>query len=306
MSLNGLKYIMKEPKFILYYIDKYLKIRISDKTYLEILYKKIFNKELDLDNPKTFNEKLQWLKLYDRNPEYIKMVDKYLVKDYIKDIIGEKYIIPTLGIYDKFDDIDFDKLPNQFVLKCTHDSGSTVICKDKNNFDFKGAKNKIEKALKRNFFYGGREWPYKNIKPRIIIEKYMESDGGKDLLDYKFMCFNGKVECSFVCLDRNNKNGLKVDFYDLEWNKLPFERHYPNSNVVVSKPKNYNLMLELADKLSKEIPFVRVDFYEINEKIYFGELTFYPGSGYEKFTPEKYDRVLGDMLELPGEKKYEE
>ena len=305
MSLNGLKYIMKEPKFILYYIDKYLKIRISDKTYLEILYKKIFNKELDLDNPKTFNEKLQWLKLYDRNSQYTEMVDKYQVKKYIADLIGEGYIIPTLGIYDKFDEIDFDKLPNQFVLKCTHDSGSTVICRDKNYFDYKLARKKIEKALKRNFFYGGREWPYKYIKPRIIVEKYMESEDGKGLLDYKFMCFNGKVKCYFVCLDRNNQKGLKVDFYDIEWNKLPFARHYPNSKIIVPKPKNYDLMIELAEKLSKEIPFVRVDFYEIDEKIYFGELTFYPGSGYEEFTPEKYDRVLGDMLELPGEKKYE-
>ena len=305
MSLNGLKYIMKEPKFILYYIDKFLKIRINDKLYLEILYKKIFNKKLDLNNPKTFNEKLQWLKLYDRNPKYIKMVDKYLVKNYIKDTIGEKYIIPTLGIYDRFDEIDFDKLPNQFVLKCTHDSGSTVICRDKNYFDYKLARKKIEKALKRNFFYGGREWPYKNIKPRIIVEKYMEAEAHKGLLDYKFMCFNGKVQCSFVCLDRNSQDGLKVDFYDLQWKKLPFKRHYPNSQLEIPKPKNYDLMLQLAEKLSKDIPFVRVDFYETNGTIYFGELTFYPGSGFEEFTPEKYDKILGDMLVLPGEKNNE-
>ncbi len=303
MSLNGLKYIMKEPKFILYYIDKYLKIRISDKTYLEILYKKIFNKELDLDNPKTFNEKLQWLKLYDRNSQYTEMVDKYQVKKYIADLIGEGYIIPTLGIYDKFDEIDFDKLPNQFVLKCTHDSGSTVICRDKNYFDYKLARKKIEKALKRNFFYGGREWPYKNVKPKIIIEKYMEDNEQSELRDYKLMCFNGKVKCSFVCSERYSESGLKIDIYDLEWKKMEVKRNHPNSSIEIAKPKNYEIMIELAEKLSKGIPFVRVDFYEIEGKLYFGELTFFPGSGLTEFIPEKYDNILGDMLELPREKR---
>ena len=297
--IEELKYILRNPEYILYYVDRFLKIRISDEKFLKIRFKRCLNKELDLENPKTFNEKLQWLKLYDRNPKYTEMVDKYSVKEYITKLIGKEYVIPTLGIYNTFEEIDFEKLPNQFVLKCTHDSGSTIICRDKSEFDYKAAKKKIGKALKRNFFYSGREWPYKNIKPRIIVEKYMESKDGKGLLDYKFMCFNGKVKCSFVCLDRNNKNGLKVDFYDLEWNKLPFERHYPNSKIIVPKPKNYNLMLKLAEELSREIPFVRVDFYEIDEKIYFGELTFYPGSGYEEFTPEKYDEVIGDMLVLP-------
>ena len=163
----------------------------------------------------------------------------------------------------------------------------------------------ILKWRKRNYYIVHREWPYKNIKPRIIIEKYMENDDKTELKDYKFMCFNGKVRCSFVCSDRYGKDGLKVDFYDLEWNKMPFQRHYPNSKKDIPKPKNYDLMIKLAEKLSSGIPFLRVDFYEINGKVYFGELTFFPGSGFEEFTPEEYDRMLGDMLELPKEKRVE-
>lgn len=276
---------------------------LTDENYLKLEYKIIMNEKLNLKDPKTFNEKLQWLKLYDRNPEYTKMVDKYEAKKYVSNLIGEEYIIPTLGIYDNFNEINFDKLPNQFVMKCTHDSGSSIICKDKSKFDFKIAKNIMNKKLKKNYFYMAREWPYKNVKPRIIIEKYMTTDEKEELTDYKLMCFNGEVKCSFVCLDRNSDSGLKVDFYDLEWKKMPFERHYPNSKITLPKPKNYDLMIELAEKLAREISFVRVDFYEIDGRIYFGELTFFPGAGLEEFTPEKYDEILGDMLELPREKR---
>lgn len=280
-------------------------IKISDKTYLTLLGKIRLGKKINIDNPKTFNEKIQWLKLYNRNPEYTKMVDKYEVKKYIADLIGKEYIIPTLGVYNNFKEIDFDKLPNQFVIKCTHDSGGNVICKDKSKLDLKKAKKKIEKSLKKNYYKYNKEWPYKNVKPRIIIEKYMEDKAQEELKDYKFMSFNGKVKCSFVCSDRYGEDGLKVDFYDLEWNKMPFQRHYPNSKENIQKPKNYELMIQLAEKLSNGIPFVRVDFYEINGKVYFGELTFFPGSGFEEFTPEKYDRILGDMLELPKKKREE-
>lgn len=296
------EYLQNQKKIIIYLANKRI-IQIPDKTYLQLLYSIRINKKLNLNAPQTFNEKLQWLKLYNRNPEYTKMVDKYEAKKYVANIIGEEYIIPTLGVYDKFEDINFATLPNQFVIKCTHNSGGLIICKDKTKLNIKEARKKINKSLKRNYFYTGREWPYKNVKPRIIAEQYMEDKKNDELYDYKFMCFNGKVKCSFVCTDRYSEDGLKVTFFDLNWNKMPFERHYPNSNNVIEKPINYELMIKLAETLSKDIPFVRVDFYEINNKPYFGELTFYPGNGMEEFTPEKYDKILGDMLELPKEKR---
>ena len=259
------------------------------------------NSKLDLDNPQTFNEKLQWLKLYDRDPKYTQMVDKYEVRKYIKEKIGEEYLIPLLGVYDKFEDIDFDKLPKQFVIKCNHDSGGLVICKDKSMLNIEEARKKINKSLKKNYFYSGREWPYKNVKPRIIIEKYMEDKETKELIDYKFMCFNGEPKCVFTCTERYN-DGLKVTFFDMEWKKMPFIRHYPASSKKINKPVNYDKMLKFSKMLSKNIPFVRVDWYEINGKLYFGELTFYPGSGFEEFKPEEWDKRIGDMLILPNKK----
>ena len=277
---------------------------IPDRIYLKILYKIKIGKELNLNNPKTFNEKLQWLKLYDRNPKYTKMVDKYEAKKYVASIIGDKYIIPTLGIYDNFNQINFDELPEQFVIKCTHDSGGLVICKNKFELDIKFAKKKINNSLKKNYYYSGREWPYKNVKPRIIIEKYMEEKNYSQLNDYKFMCFNGKVKYSFVCSERDNKDdGLAVTFFDRNWQKMPFKRHYRNSSKKIDKPKNYDLMIKLAEQLSKDILFVRVDFYEIDGKVYFGELTFYPGSGFEEFEPDCWDEKLGNLIDLSLVKK---
>lgn len=271
---------------------------MSDKLFLKILYKKYFGKRLNLKNPQTFNEKLQWLKLYNRKDIYTIMVDKYEAKKYVSNIIGEKYIIPTLGIYERFESINFNELPNKFVMKCTHDSGGIIICRDKEKFNKKEARRKINKHLKTNYYYKGREWPYKNVKPRIIIEEYIEQDDAKDLIDYKFMNFNGKVKCSFVCLNRNSQEGMNIDFYDADWHKMPIQRHYKNSNIILKKPKNYDLMIKLSEELAKDIPFLRVDFYEIKEKVYFGELTFYPGSGIEEFTPTEWDDRFGDMLKL--------
>ncbi len=301
MILKKIIKYLKEPKCIKLYLASTNIIHMEDRKFIELSYEIALRKKINIDNPKTFNEKLQWLKLYDRKLEYTKMVDKYEVKKYVKDIIGEKHIIATLGIWNKFEDIDFEKLPNRFVIKCTHDSGGVVICKDKNNFDKKKARKKINKALKKNYFYFGREWPYKNVKPRIIIEEYMEDANTQEINDYKFMCFNGKVKCSFVCTDRRSKEGLKVTFFDLNWNKLPFERHYPTSKKEIEKPSNYNLMIELSEKLAKNIPFIRVDWYEINGQVYFGELTFFPGCGLEEFTPEEWDYKLGDWIELPND-----
>ena len=205
-------------------------------------------------------------------------------------------------MYSTFDEIDFDKLPNQFVIKCTHDSGGVIICKDKEKLNIIEARKKINKCLKTNFFYCGREWPYKNVKPRIIVEELINDHRNDDLNDYKFMCFNGKVRCSFVCTERRSLEGLKVTFFDIDWNKMPFERHYPSSSKKIDKPKNYAKMIELAEKLSRDIPFARIDFYEANEKIYFGEITFFPGSGLEEFSPEIWDYTLGSWISLPERK----
>lgn len=270
---------------------------MNDETYLKILFWVNMGTKLDLNNPKTFNEKLQWLKLYDRRPEYTMMVDKYAVKKYIADKIGEQYIIPTLEVWNRFEDIDFNTLPNQFVLKCTHDSGGLVICRDKNSFDILSTKEKINKSLNRDYYLSGREWPYKNVPRKIIAEKYMEDVTSPDLKDYKLMCFNGKVKCTFVCSERNSD--LKVTFYNNSWERMPFERHYPASQKEIPQPKNFKKMIELAEILSDGIPFVRVDFYEIEGKIYFGELTFYPGAGFEEFNPEEWDVKLGEWITLP-------
>ena len=279
-----------------------LKRLIPDKLYLRYKYKKYIGKKLNLKNPQTFNEKLQWLKLYDRRDIYTTMVDKYTVKNYVANIIGKEYIIPTLGIYNNFDEIDFDKLPNQFVIKCTHDSGGLVICKDKKNFNIQNARKIINRSLKKNYFYNGREWPYKNVKPRVLIEKYMEDTYTKELRDYKFFCFNGIAKLMFVATDRSIHK-TKFDFYDLKFNKLPIKQHYPNNDKKIEKPVNFDKMIILAEKLSKNIPHVRVDFYEINDKIFFGELTFYHFSGFVLFEPDEWDKKIGDMLDLSKAKK---
>lgn len=272
---------------------------LPDKLYLSLKYRMKFGKNINWENPQTFNEKLQWLKVYDRNPLYTTMVDKYAAKQYVANIIGEEHIIPTLGVWDRAEDIDFDSLPDQFVLKATHDSGRVLICRDKSTFDREKAIAEMNISLKRDFYAVTREWPYKNVPRRIIAEKYMEDSDSDDLEDYKLMCFNGEVCCSFVCSDRNSKDGLHVTFFDKEWNRLPFTRLYPASDIDIEKPKAYHKMLALAQKLSKDIPFVRTDFYEINNKLYFGELTFYPGGGFEKFTPDEWDERLGKLIVLP-------
>ncbi len=288
--------------FTLYDLYKKYPDFLTDEMYLQVIYQNIFHKPLNLKKPQTFNEKIQWLKLYDRNPEYIQMVDKALVKDYVAKIIGTEYIIPTLKIYQDVNDIRLDSLPNQFVLKCTHDSGSTIICRDKKNFNLNTAKKNLNLFLNRNYYKVWREWPYKNIKPKILAEEFLHDENEKEILDYKFMCFNGEVRCSFVCLNRRRKEGLNVDFYDRDWNKMPFERHYSNSNKYLKKPISYETMIQIAEKLSKSISFLRVDFYEIKRKLYLGELTLYPGSGFEEFTPEEWDYILGSWLKLPKKK----
>lgn len=277
---------------------KYAMRIIPDRAYIQMYYFAHFKKFCNLKNPKTYNEKLNWLKLHDKNPIYTRIVDKFEAKEYVKDIIGDQYIIPTLGVWDNFDDIDFDELPQQFVLKCTHDSEGLVIVKDKDKLDKEMAKNKIESALKQNFFYIGREWPYKNVKPRIIAEKYMEDHIDGELRDYKFFCFDGEPKAMFVASDRASDN-VKFDYFDLNFNHLDIKQKYPHAEQPLRKPVTFEKMIELSKVLSKGFTHVRVDFYEVDGQLYFGELTFYHFSGFMPFEPNKWDKIFGDWIKLP-------
>lgn len=272
---------------------------MPDMEYLRKMYKACMGTELDLENPITFNEKLQWLKLHDRKPIYTTMVDKYAAKEYVASIIGEEYIIPTLGVWDSFDDINITKLPDQFVLKCTHDSGGLVICRDKSCFNIAEARKTINKSLNKNFYYYGREWPYKDVKPRIIAEKYMEDPITKELRDYKFFCFGGIAKCYKVDFDRFI--GHRANYFTVEGDlmKLGEEICPPDFEKDIPKPANLIKMKELAEKLTAGYPFLRADFYDVDGQVYFGELTFFPASGLGKFIYDGNDEMLGSWLTLP-------
>lgn len=282
---------------------KHLGIRIpmNDVLYLKLLYWDRFSKKLTLKNPKTFNEKLQWLKLYDRNPEYTKLVDKYEVKKVIADKIGDKYIIPTLGVWERFDDIDFNNLPNQFVLKCTHDSGGIVMVKDKTTFNRMSAKKKIESCLRRNFYYQGREWPYKNVKPRIIAEPYLTDESNSELKDYKVFAFNG--EPKFIEVDFDRFTDHKRNIYSVDWELIDAEIEYKSSKAhVIPKPEKLQEMLILSKKLSEGMPHVRTDFYCTKDRVLFGEMTFYHESGLGKITPPSFEKEISAYINLPLER----
>lgn len=272
---------------------------MSDKWYLKVLWKRCMGYELDLEDPKTFNEKLQWLKLYNRNPQYTMLVDKYRVKKWIEDKIGNQYVIPTLAVYNSVEEIDLDKLPNKFVLKCNHDSGSVVICKDKATFDLKAAKRKLADSLKINYYLVSREWPYKNVKRCVFAEKYMEDDSG-GLIDYKVSCFNGDPYKVMVCLDRFIKGPTKYYSFDKNWNLLRHNKMGKEAPESFSLPKPLNLdeMFRISAVLSKDIPFVRVDFYESNGCLYFGEMTFFPDAGFDGAILKEIDELYGSMIVL--------
>ncbi len=273
---------------------------ISDENFVKWKYYLNFRKRLHLDNPQTYNEKLQWLKLNDQNKKYTQLVDKYEAKRIVASIIGEEYIIPTIGVYNSYEEVDFTKLPQQFVLKCTHNSGGVIVCKDKDQFDFKNSKRLVNKWLKDNPYWKNREYPYKNVKPRIIIEQYMEDESGYELKDYKFFCFDGEVKCLFVATDRGlAEEETKFDFYDLEWNHLPFTNGHPNSMKQIKKPTNFEEMVSISQKLSQGIPHVRIDLYSINGRTFFGEFTFFHWSGLTPFVPDIWDYKMGEWLNLP-------
>lgn len=276
---------------------------LDDETFTQKKYSFLMGKELDLVYPATFNEKIQWLKLYDRNPIYTTMVDKRLAKDYAAGIIGKKYIIPTIGVWEKAEEIDFAALPNKFVLKCNHNSGTGMyICKDKTDLsdnDIAKIRANLRKGLRENYYLAHREWPYKNVNRRILAEEFIETESG-DLPDYKFFCFNGKAKLILVCKNRFSKEGVTEDFFDEEWNRLPLKRpNIPTSSAEIDRPEKLQEMISLAEMLAADIPFLRADFYYANNRIYFGEMTFYPNSGFKMFEPEKWDRILGSYLELP-------
>ena len=272
---------------------------VPDKLYIKWLFRLSMGYKLDLDSPKTYNEKLQWLKVHYKNDEYTKMVDKVDAKDYVAAIIGKDHIIPTLGVYDNANEIDFDALQNQFVLKCTHDSGVIIICKDKTTLDKKTAIKRLNKNLRRKYYRWSKEWPYKDVKPRIIAEQYMVDESGYELKDYKFFCFNGEPKAMFIASDRSNANEeTKFDFFDMEFNHLPMKNGHPNASIAPQMPEKFDEMRMLAGKLSNGLPQVRVDFYEVDGQVYFGELTFYHHAGIVDFTPHEWNVKFGEFVDL--------
>lgn len=280
-----------------------IKKLLSDKLYLSIKYRTHFGHWMDWNNPQTYNEKLQWLKLYDRNPAYIPMADKYEVKELVAKKIGREHVIPTYGVWDNFDEIDFSKLPDQFVLKCTHDSGSIVICKNKSSFDVESARTIINRGLKSDPYTCGREWVYKDIKPRIIAEKFIKPSEGEDLKDYKFFCFDGEPKMLFVASDRFSKDiETSFDYFDMDFNHLDVRNGHPNCAHPVSKPETFDKMKQLASKLSQGIPHVRVDFYDVDGDVLFGEFTFYHLGGAMNFEPGEWDLKFGQYITLPQKK----
>ncbi len=272
---------------------------IPDKAYLSIQYWLYMKSCINWKSPATFTEKIQWLKINRREDILHKLVDKYEVKEYVASIIGEEYIIPTYGVWNDAKDIDFDALPDKFVLKCTHSSHASVICKDKSKLDIKAAIEILNSGLKTSPYKKYREWAYKDVEPRIIAEEFMENVGDDDLTDYKFYCFGGHAEYCQVIKDRSANES--IDFFDRNWQLQEFIGLNPkaiHSSEAIRSPKEYTKMLEIADRLSQGFPFVRIDLYDVNGKIYFGEITFYPGAGMGAFTPECWNKKLGDRINL--------
>lgn len=302
---NALKYLFTDTSHffdsLVVNTGKYL----PDKLFLKLRYRCKMGQWPNLTVPKTFTEKLQWLKLYNRKPEYTTMVDKYAVKDYVASKIGEEYIIPTLGVWDTPDDIDWDSLPDQFVLKTTHGGGGcgVVICKDKSSFDRESAKRKLNRSLKSDIYLHYREWPYKNVRKRIIAEKYITStqaDSFDELPDYKFYCFDGEPKIVMVASGRFKENTY-FDYFDMNWVKLPLVWDKPNSNFDIQAPKCLDEMIYICRSLTQGIPHVRCDLYLVNGNVYFGELTFFDASGFCKFNDEKWNLLIGDYIDLPIE-----
>ena len=278
-------------------IKNLLKI-LPDKLYLQLMYFKHFRKFINFNNPKNFNEKIQYLKLKYRSNELTEMADKYKVKQYVSKLIGNEYVIPTLGVWSTTEEINFNELPKKFVLKCNNDSGGVVICKDKQALNIEETKKFLNSRLNNNGFWYGREWPYRNVKPCIIAEKYMENNGQNELIDYKFFCFNGQPKVVLVCSERFASNNMCKTYFDENWNLLNIMEANHRIDKEQKKPQSFEKMKTISQKLAKGMPFVRIDFYEIEGSLYFGEITFFPASGLEKFKPEKWNNIFGDMIDI--------
>lgn len=300
---NAILRIVRFPeriKWKIYRAASLGKIPFPDKAFQKWDYKIHSGKKLSFRNPQTFCEKLQWLKYYYRNPAYTDLVDKYAVREYVKEKIGEEYLVPLYGVYDRWEDIDFAELPDRFVLKCTHDSGSVLICSGKERFDFEEAAKKIKTCLARNQFYLSREWPYKNVKPRIICEKYLESDPEFGLIDYKCFMFNGEFRYMLVCSNRFKDGGMRQSFYDINWNKMSVEQTGETSETrEIPKPDQFDQMIECAKCLTVGIPVVRVDFIISSGVLYFTELTFFESGGRKPYIPQEFELQCGEWITLP-------
>lgn len=306
MIIQHLNLYIKQPSLLFLNILNRFGTWLPDKLFLKVKFYLSMGYNLNLKNPKTFQEKIQWLKLYYRRPEFTQMVDKLAVKDYVSKLIGEQYIIPILGIWEKPEDIDYNSLPEKFVLKTTHGGGGSgvIVCRDKSKLDIYTTKEKLQKSLHSDIYKKYREWPYKNVQRRIIAEHFLENSGKADLIDYKIFCFHGEPRYIQVIQDRKSEE--TIDFFDMEWNHMEFIGLNPigpnpkaqNATIRPEKPVNLEEMIDIARKLSEGIVFVRVDLYNINSKIYFGELTFYPASGIGKITPKEWSLKLGDLIHL--------
>lgn len=300
----GLKYVFdSDYRFVFNSSKTHMYDKLSDEAFLKRRYKAALHKDLNLDHPQTYTEKLQWLKLYDRRPTYTVMVDKCAAKEYVASKIGGEYIIPTLGIWDDPDDINFDLLPEKFVIKCNHNSGiGMYICRDKSKMDVLQVKENLSKGFMQNYYFIGREWPYKNVKRQIIAEKYMEDSTYKELRDYKFFTFGGVPKVLYIAQGRGKGEPTVADFFDMDFNHLPFTIDHDMADVPPEKPVCFEEMKRLAAILSEGTPQLRVDFYEVDGHVYFGEMTFFHCSGFEGFHPEKWDKIFGDWVILPGER----
>ncbi len=292
-SIKGIKRILGKNLIALFYRSLFF---LSDEAYIRLIYRLRMGKRLNLDNPVTFTEKLQWLKLNDHNPLYTKIADKLAVRDYIKERVGEEHVVPVLGVYSSFDEIDFSSLPSRFVLKTTHDSGSWVICSDKSSFDYSSARKILTRSLKRNYYRTTREWQYRDIEPKIVAEEFL----GERIDDYKFFCFNG--EPKFMYIEKETEEHPSQAIFDMEFCRLPFSMDDDVSLSAFEKPVFFDEMKRIAGVLSSGIPFIRVDMYYIGGRILVGELTFYHYGGYIPFNPPEWDRTIGGYLKI--EKNY--
>lgn len=301
MTLEGLKYFLTKPHgWFFFLVSRDLTNFLPDEPFLKASFRYSLDQELDLANPRTFNQKLQWLKLHDRKPIYTQMVDKYAVRKIIADRIGEQYSVPLAGgPWDRPEDIDFDALPAQFVLKCTHDSGGLVICRDKDRLDRRAVCEKLARCQKRNYYWSKREWPYKDVPKRIIAEEYMQNGDMPNLNVYKIFNFGG-VPTLIQTIQNDKTREESIDYFDTEWKLLDLRQGFPNSAVPLPRPETLPEMLRLAARLSEGFPFLRTDFYEVNGRVYFSEFTFYSDSGFGAFDPEEWDEKLGRLICLPG------